>query len=45
MLSTILLFAALSTAVTAQVGRRHPYGIYPSPSITASLNSVSRPRV
>ncbi|THW47674.1 hypothetical protein D6D21_03344 [Aureobasidium pullulans] len=41
MLSTILLFAALSTAVTAHVGRRHPYGIYPSPSITASLNSSS----
>jgi hypothetical protein len=40
MTSAILLFATLLTAVTAQVGRRHPYGVYPSPSITASSSSV-----
>lgn len=45
MISAILLFAALSTAFGAQIGRRQPYGIYPGPSITASSSSVSiRPR-
>lgn len=37
---TVLLLAALSTASTAQIGRRHPYGIYPSPSIKVSYTSV-----
>ncbi|CAD0114601.1 unnamed protein product [Aureobasidium uvarum] len=41
MTSALLLFAIISTAVAAQIGRRHPYGIYPGPSITASSSSVS----
>ncbi|KAI5208451.1 hypothetical protein AUEXF2481DRAFT_30600 [Aureobasidium subglaciale EXF-2481] len=40
MTSAIILFAALSTAVAAQVGSRHPYGIYPSPSVTSSSSST-----